>query len=102
MACGGCDYSIPASEPRSLLGMGTTGEPPIDDNYTEGPCVTCHFSSDDGSHTLSPFTQYSATDPALNPVCVNCHSSRGAGSNAAEDWFGHEFTTADLVAGDRH
>lgn len=82
------------------LGRGTTEIDAIDDNYTNGPCVTCHFSSTDGSHTLSPFTTYTpVTDVALNPVCVECHTTRGSGSNAAEAWFGKDFVLADLAVG---
>ena len=96
---GARDYTIPAEDTHVLIGTGTTGNAAVD-TYTGGPCVTCHFSSNDGSHTLSPFTQYTADDEALNPVCVNCHSSRGEGSDAAFAWFGVDFTVADLVAGE--
>jgi hypothetical protein len=98
----GRDYSIPASDMHDKLGLGTavaTGDPNYDavrGNYTSGPCATCHFGSVNGSHTLSPFTQYSATDKALNPVCVNCHTARGEGSNAAITWLGDDATAATL------
>lgn len=92
------DYSIPASDTHVYIGWGETGNPVVD-SYTTGPCVTCHFDSNDGPHTLSPFTQYEIDDLALNPVCVNCHTSRGEGSDAANAWLGTDFTLDDLVAG---
>ncbi|MBU0675926.1 MAG: hypothetical protein KJ950_14920 [Proteobacteria bacterium] len=76
------------SHEHTTLGMGTTGEAEIDDEYEEGPCVTCHFDSKDGSHTLSPLTHYAANDLALNPVCVVCHDKRGEGTNAGPTWLG--------------
>lgn len=95
---GNRNYSIPAGDTHVLIGTGMTGVAGVD-AYTAGPCVTCHFSSNDGSHLLSPFTEYAPGDLALNPVCVNCHTSRGAGSNAANAWLGTNFTTDDLEAG---
>ncbi len=101
----GRDYSIPASDLHDKIGMGVvTGDANFDavrGNYTSGPCVACHFGSNDGSHTLSPYTQYSPTDLALNPVCVNCHTTRGAGSNAAIAWLGDD-TTAATFQGSTH
>ncbi|MDH3390754.1 MAG: multiheme c-type cytochrome, partial [Desulfobulbaceae bacterium] len=81
------DYSIPAGDTHAFLGLGLTGNAVVDADYTNGPCVTCHFGSGDGSHTLSPFTEYpggTLDDVALNPVCVNCHTSRGDDSDAAD------------------
>jgi hypothetical protein len=94
------DYSIPASDRHDKLGMGVaTGDANFDavrNNYTGGPCVTCHFGSNDGSHTLSPLTQYAANDLALNPACVFCHTERGEGTNAAITWLGDDATAATL------
>lgn len=104
----GRSYDFTAGDQHQNLGYGTsksTGNATYDavrGNFANGPCVTCHFGSNDGSHTLSPFTEYSAGDLALNPVCVNCHSTRGAGSNAANAWLGVNVTEADLVAGVVH
>jgi hypothetical protein len=91
----GRDYSIPAGDLHVLIGTGTTGNANVD-TYTNGPCVACHFDSNDGSHTLSPFTEYAPGDVALNPVCVSCHSTRGAGSNAEVAWYGTAATAATL------
>ncbi len=93
------DYTIPVGDTHDDIGLGTTGNATVDAGFTAGPCATCHFGSNDGSHTLSPFTLYSVGDLSLNPVCVNCHASRGAGTDAANAWLGHEVTLADLVAG---
>ncbi|MFO7607407.1 MAG: cytochrome c3 family protein [Desulfurivibrionaceae bacterium] len=104
----GRDYELTAGDLHQNLGYGTakaTGAPTYDDDavrgsYTNGPCVTCHFGSNDGSHSLSPFTEYAPGDLALNPVCVNCHGKRGAGTNAAHSWLGTDFTVDNLVAGE--
>lgn len=88
----------PAHE-HTTLGMGTTGVAEIDSQFTSGPCVTCHFNSNDGSHTLSPFTTYSATDLSLNPVCVNCHDQRGKGTNSANTWLGRADSSGEYPAG---
>lgn len=60
-----------------------------------GPCVVCHLTSmmkgRDSSHTFSPFTDYGDSQKALNQVCVYCHPSRGAGSNAKVTWFEGEW-----------
>jgi len=60
-----------------------------------GPCVVCHLTSmtkgRDSSHTFSPFTDYGDSLKALNPVCVNCHPSGGAGSNAQVTWYEGEW-----------
>lgn len=57
----------------------------------DGPCVVCHLTSEkfgkSNSHSFSPFTEYGANDIGLNPVCVRCHTTRGAGSNAKVAWF---------------
>lgn len=94
------DYSIPAGDQHDKIGFGAAvGNANFDavtGNYTGGPCITCHFGSNDGPHTLSPVTQYTTTDTALNPVCVNCHTTRGAGSNAAIAWLGDDATAATL------
>jgi hypothetical protein len=94
------DYTIPASDLHDKIGMGVaTGDANFDavrDNYTNGPCISCHFDSNDGSHTLSPLTQYSDTDLALNPICVFCHPTRGEGSNAGILWLGDDATAATL------
>lgn len=104
------DYSIPSSDQHDKIGQGTTGVSAVDDNYRNGPCVSCHFDSRDPnrlspltrysdntlSHTLSPLTRYSDTDLALNPVCINCHGSRGEGSNSGILWLGDDATAATL------
>ena len=98
----GRDYTIPSTDTHDRIGRGLTGNAAVDTNYTNGPCVSCHLDSRDQnnvnvkrSHTFSPFTRYSPTDNlALNPVCVNCHTTRGAGSNAFLAWFGDEATGA--------
>ncbi len=98
----GRDYSIPASDLHDKIGMGVaTGNASFDavrNNYTSGPCVACHFGSNDGSHTLSPYTKGTTTTGVpttdLNPVCVNCHTTRGAGTNAAIAWLGDDATAA--------
>lgn len=103
------DYAVTAGDMHQNIGYGSevlTGNadfdvPAFSDNYTSGPCATCHFSSDDGSHTLSPFTTHA--DPlegeVLNDVCVTCHTSRGVG-DAANAWYGKDFTEADFVYGE--
>jgi hypothetical protein len=108
------DYSIPADDHHDKIGMGVqTGDANFDavrHNYTSGPCVSCHFGSTDPnhldsltrhsdntlSHTLSPLTRYAEDDLALNPICVNCHTARGEGSNAAITWLGDDETAATL------
>ncbi len=94
------NYAIPAGDRHDKIGMGiATGDANFDavrGNYTEGPCVTCHFDNNDGSHTLSPLTEYSPGDVSLNPVCVVCHSSRGAGTNAETTWLGTDEIAATL------
>jgi hypothetical protein len=79
------------------LGVGPTGIAAADayisanNLNSAGPCVVCHLTSEKlgvkTSHRLSPFTEYAAGDDALNPVCVTCHSKRGARSNAKVEWF---------------
>lgn len=93
---GSRDYSIPAGDTHVKIGTGTTGNAAVDANYTNGPCVSCHFDSNDGSHTLSPLTEYAVGDVALNPVCVNCHATRGAGTNAETTWLGTDAIAATL------
>lgn len=97
---GGRDYSIPSSDRHDKIGMGVaTGDANFDavrNNYTNGPCVSCHFGSNDGSHTLSPLTQYAVGDVSLNPVCIYCHTNRGAGSNAETTWLGTDEIAATL------
>lgn len=95
------------------IGTGVaTGDPGFDavrQNYVNGPCVSCHLDSRDPndvnvkrSHSFRPFTQYSPTDNlALNPVCVNCHTTRGAGSNSFLTWFGDE-ATGETFQGTTH
>jgi mono/diheme cytochrome c family protein len=79
------------------LGVGPTGVAAADayisanNLNSAGPCVVCHLTSEKlgvkTSHRFSPFTEYAVGDNALNPVCVTCHSTRGAGSNAKVAWF---------------
>jgi hypothetical protein len=94
------NYAIPAGDRHDKIGMGiATGDANFDavrGNYTEGPCVTCHFGSNDGSHTLSPLTEYAPGDVSLNPVCVVCHPTRGVGTNAETTWLGTEAIAATL------
>jgi len=98
----GRGYTIPAGDTHDRIGRGLTGNATVDTNYRNGPCVGCHMDSRDKdnvnvkrTHTFGPYTQYSPTDNlALNPVCVNCHPTRGAGSNAFLAWFGDEATGA--------
>lgn len=94
------DYSIPANDLHDKLGMDiATGDANYDavrGNYTAGPCVTCHFDSNDGSHTLSPLTEYGPGDVSLNPVCVVCHTTRGAGTNSETTWLGTDEIAATL------
>lgn len=106
----GLDYTIPSSDLHDKIGMGTTGNATVDASYKNGPCVSCHFDSRDPnglsvltktsdntlSHTLSPFTRYADNDLVLNPVCINCHGSRGQGSNSAVLWLGDDATAATL------
>jgi hypothetical protein len=89
--------STPDGFVHDLLGVSATGEAAADayiaDNNLSksGPCAVCHLTSQElgrkSSHAFSPFTKYAEGDVALNPVCVNCHSTRGAGSNAKVTWF---------------
>ena len=97
------NYSIPAGDTHVKIGTGTTGSAVVDANYTNGPCVSCHFDSNDGSHTLSPLTEYAVGDVSLNPVCVNtgCHPTRGAGTNAETTWLGTD-TIAATLQGSTH
>ncbi len=99
------DYSIPVADTHDNIGLGTTGNAAVDAESTLGPCVGCHLNSASfdgtGSHTFSPLTKYSATDTALNPICVNCHATRGAGTNAAIAWLGSD-TTAETFQGTTH
>jgi hypothetical protein len=90
------NYAIPASDTHVMIGWGTTGNAVVDANFNNGPCVSCHFNSNDGSHTLSPLTEYAPGDVSLNPVCVNCHPTRGAGSNAETTWLGTDAIAATL------
>jgi hypothetical protein len=105
----GRDYSFATGDRHQNLGYGsgmTTGDLNFDavsDNYTSGPCVTCHFTSSDDqakdrSHTLSPFTPTAAQGLVLNAVCVVCHATRGVG-DSANTWYGKDFKVEDLVAG---
>ncbi|MDT8441548.1 MAG: C-type polyheme cytochrome OmcB [Desulfuromonadales bacterium] len=105
----GKDYAFAANDRHQNIGYGSgtlTGDANFDavsDDYTSGPCVTCHFNSSDvdglnRSHTLSPFTETVADGTVLNSVCVVCHTSRGVG-DAANTWFGVDFEEADFVAG---
>ncbi len=89
--------STPDGFLHDKLGVSATGEAAADayiaDNNLSksGPCAVCHLTSQElgrkSSHAFSPFTEYAEGDVALNPVCVNCHSTRGAGSNAKVTWF---------------
>ncbi|MBI5418936.1 MAG: hypothetical protein HZA60_02500 [Deltaproteobacteria bacterium] len=104
------DYSIPSADLHDKIGLGTTGNAVVDTNYKNGPCVSCHFDSRDPnrlspltrysdntlSHTLSPLTRYADNDLVLNPVCINCHPTRGQGSNAGILWLGDDATAATL------
>jgi len=93
----GRDYSIPASDTHVKIGLGTTGNAAVDATAKNGPCAGCHFGSKDGSHTLKPVTKYSATDTSLNPLCVNCHDTRGEGTNAYVTWLGDDATAATFT-----
>lgn len=85
------------SYPHDNLGVTATGTAAADTYIatnglgTAGPCVVCHLGSENlgakTSHTFSPFTEYTAGDVSLNPVCVTCHDTRGAGTNAKVTWF---------------
>jgi hypothetical protein len=89
--------STPDGFVHDKLGVSATGIAAADtyiaDNNLDksGPCAVCHLTSEKqggkSSHAFSPFTEYAAGDVALNPVCVTCHSTRGAGSNAKVTWF---------------
>lgn len=79
------------------LGISTTGDAEADTFITgnkltvAGPCVVCHLGSRNlgkaTTHKFSPFTVYASGDVSLNPVCVTCHSTRGAGTDAKATWF---------------
>ena len=103
------NYAFAANDRHQNIGYGAgtaTGDVNFDAvsaNYTSGPCVTCHFDSSDAygqdrSHTLSPFTDTTADGTVLNAVCVVCHATRGVG-DAADTWYGRDFTEANFVAG---
>jgi len=105
----GLDYAFAAGDSHQNIGYGAatpSGNANFDavsDNYTSGPCVTCHFNSSDAdgldrSHTLSPFTETVAEGTVLNSVCVVCHTSRGVG-DSANLWFGKDFVETDFVVG---
>ncbi|MBI5675100.1 MAG: C-type polyheme cytochrome OmcB [Nitrospirae bacterium] len=89
--------STPNGFLHDMLGVSATGVAAADayiaDNNLSksGPCAVCHMTSQElgrkSSHAFSPFTEYAAGDVALNPVCVNCHPTRGAGTNAKVTWF---------------
>jgi len=94
----GRDYdSTPKGFVHDKLGISATGEAAADAYIASnglsnsGPCVVCHLTSEKlgvkTSHRFSPFTEYAGGDVSLNPVCVNCHPTRGAGSNAKQAWF---------------
>ncbi|MBW6510769.1 MAG: cytochrome c3 family protein [Desulfuromonadaceae bacterium] len=102
------NYDFAAGDRHQNIGYGSatpTGDANFDavsDDYTSGPCVTCHFDSSDvngldRSHTLSPFTETVADGTVLNSVCVKCHTARGVG-DSANKWFGKDFVEADFVA----
>lgn len=84
------DYSIPADDTHVKIGMGTTGNAAVDAAAKNGPCAACHFGSKNGSHNLKPYTVYSATDTSINPLCTNCHTTRGEGSNSITWLEGHK------------
>lgn len=79
------------------LGISATGEAAADAYISSnglsnsGPCAVCHMTSEKvgvkTSHTFSPFSEYSSADVSLNPVCVTCHETRGAGTDAKAAWF---------------
>jgi len=99
----GRDYTIPPTDTHDKIGRGLTGNATVDTNYRNGPCVGCHMDSRNQanlnlkrSHTFSNYTQYADNDLALNPVCVNCHTTRGQGSNSAVTWIGDDATAATL------
>lgn len=105
----GEDYAFSTDDRHQNIGYGSgtlTGDVNFDaisNDYTSGPCVTCHFDSSDvdgldRSHTLSPFTETATEGLVLNEVCVVCHTSRGIG-DAANTWYGVDFEEADFVAG---
>jgi cytochrome c553 len=89
--------STPEGFVHDKLGVSATGEAAADafiaaNNLSKsGPCAVCHLTSQElgrkSSHAFSPFTEYAAGDVALNAVCVNCHPTRGAGTNAKVTWF---------------
>jgi hypothetical protein len=89
--------STPEGFVHDKLGVSATGEAAADafiaaNNLSKsGPCAVCHLTSQElgrkSSHAFSPFTEYAAGDVALNAVCVNCHPTRGAGTNAKITWF---------------
>lgn len=92
------DYnSTPKGFVHDKLGISKTGEDAADAYIasnglsTSGPCAVCHMTSEKlgvkSSHAFSPFSEYAAGDVSLNPVCVTCHETRGAGTNAKASWF---------------
>jgi len=91
------DYSIPAGDTHVKIGMGTTGNAAVDAAAKNGPCAACHFGSKNGSHKLKPYTVYSATDTSINPLCINCHSTRGEGTNSYVTWLGDDATAATFT-----
>jgi hypothetical protein len=91
------DYSIPAGDTHVKIGMGTTGNAAVDAAAKNGPCAACHFGSKNGSHNLKPYTVYSATDTSINPLCINCHTTRGEGTNSYVTWLGDDATAATFT-----
>lgn len=105
------DYSLSSSDDHHKIGIaGSTFARTFNEagSHTNGPCVGCHLTSSDGSHTFSPFSKGTETvgNVALNPMCANsCHSGRGPDGSTDDDantWFGKDVTAADLVAGVSH
>jgi hypothetical protein len=103
----------PSEDVHFKLGMGVvTGKAGFDairGNYTGGPCVTCHLTSVNGSHTLKAVTVYSTSDTSLNPVCgtTDCHSKRvptsvnpispNSSPNSYITWLGDRATSNTLT-----
>ncbi len=103
-ALGGRDYDSAAKGfVHDKLGISSTGTAAADAYIasnglsTSGPCAACHMTSEKlgvkTSHKYSPFSEYTPVAPAvtndisLNPLCVTCHSTRGAGTDAKAVWF---------------
>jgi nitrate reductase cytochrome c-type subunit len=101
---GGRDYDSAAKGfVHDKLGVSSTGTAAADAYIasnglsTSGPCAACHMTSEKlgvkTSHKYSPFSEYTPVAPAvtndisLNPLCVTCHSTRGAGTDAKAVWF---------------